>query len=96
MLGKKKELEIPVYLFMGFLEAGKTTFIQETLEEGKAFLGIQVGITKHFFDLRSLNHKYGAIALFHPLHRIRQRLGKQGIFRKELLFKDNGFLRTAV
>ena len=24
MLGKKKELEIPVYLFMGFLEAGKT------------------------------------------------------------------------
>lgn len=23
MLGKKKELEIPVYLFMGFLEAGK-------------------------------------------------------------------------
>ena len=33
MLGKKKELEIPVYLFMGFLEAGKTTFIQETLEE---------------------------------------------------------------
>jgi len=33
MLGKKKELEIPVYLFMGFLEAGKTTFIQETLED---------------------------------------------------------------
>ena len=35
MLGKKKELEIPVYLFMGFLEAGKTTFIQETLEEDR-------------------------------------------------------------
>ncbi len=33
MLNKKKDLEIPVYLFMGFLEAGKTTFIQETLEE---------------------------------------------------------------
>lgn len=33
MLGKKKDPEIPVYLFMGFLEAGKTTFIQETLEE---------------------------------------------------------------
>ena len=29
----KKELEIPVYLFMGFLESGKTTFIQDTLEE---------------------------------------------------------------
>ena len=33
MLSRKKKLEIPVYLFMGFLEAGKTTFIQETLEE---------------------------------------------------------------
>lgn len=29
----KKNMEIPVYLFMGFLESGKTTFIQETLEE---------------------------------------------------------------
>ena len=27
MLSRKKKLEIPVYLFMGFLEAGKTTFI---------------------------------------------------------------------
>ena len=25
--------EIPVYLFAGFLESGKTTFIQETLED---------------------------------------------------------------
>ena len=33
MLSRKNKLEIPVYLFMGFLEAGKTTFIQETLEE---------------------------------------------------------------
>ena len=32
MLGKKK-MEIPVYLFLGFLESGKTSFIQETLEE---------------------------------------------------------------
>ncbi len=29
----KKQREIPVYLFMGFLESGKTSFIQETLEE---------------------------------------------------------------
>lgn len=29
MLGKKKELEIPVYLFMGFLEAGKTTLFRK-------------------------------------------------------------------
>ena len=26
-------MEIPVYLFTGFLEAGKTTFIQKTLED---------------------------------------------------------------
>ena len=25
--------EIPVYLFLGFLDAGKTKFIQETLED---------------------------------------------------------------
>ena len=25
--------EIPVYLFTGFLDAGKTTFIQETMED---------------------------------------------------------------
>ena len=25
--------EIPVYLFLGFLESGKTTFIQETFED---------------------------------------------------------------
>ena len=25
--------EIPVYLFTGFLDAGKTSFIQETLED---------------------------------------------------------------
>lgn len=29
----KRQKEIPVYLFMGFLESGKTSFIQETLEE---------------------------------------------------------------
>lgn len=29
----KVNMEIPVYLFMGFLESGKTTFIQDTLEE---------------------------------------------------------------
>ncbi len=33
MIGKKSTMEIPVYLFLGFLEGGKTTFIQETLEE---------------------------------------------------------------
>ena len=26
-------MEIPVYLFTGFLEAGKTKYIQETLED---------------------------------------------------------------
>ncbi len=28
-----KEREVPVYLFLGFLESGKTTFIQETMED---------------------------------------------------------------
>ncbi len=33
MFGKKKE--IPVYIFTGFLESGKTRFIAETLKEGQ-------------------------------------------------------------
>ena len=33
MFGKKKE--IPIYLFTGFLESGKTQFIMETLKEGQ-------------------------------------------------------------
>lgn len=34
MIGKKKEpVEIPVYMFLGFLDSGKTTFIQETMED---------------------------------------------------------------
>lgn len=33
---KAKKVEIPVYMFIGFLEAGKTTFAQEALE-GKEF-----------------------------------------------------------
>ena len=28
-----KKIDVPVYLFTGFLEAGKTKFIQETLED---------------------------------------------------------------
>ena len=30
---KKLPVETPVYLFLGFLESGKTKFIQETLED---------------------------------------------------------------
>lgn len=33
MLGKKKELEIPVYLFMGFLEAGRHLYSRNTEED---------------------------------------------------------------
>ncbi len=33
------EQEIPVYLFLGFLEAGKSTFIQETLEDARMETG---------------------------------------------------------
>jgi len=28
-------MELPIYLFTGFLEAGKTKFIQETLEDAR-------------------------------------------------------------
>ncbi len=31
--GARKKKEIPVYLFTGFLDSGKTTFIQETMED---------------------------------------------------------------
>ena len=27
----RQEIEIPVYIFMGFLDSGKTTFVKETL-----------------------------------------------------------------
>ena len=30
---KNQQEPIPVYLFLGFLESGKTKFIQETLED---------------------------------------------------------------
>lgn len=33
MFGKKKE--VPVYVFTGFLESGKTTFVRETMKEGQ-------------------------------------------------------------
>ena len=33
MFGKKKE--IPIYVFTGFLESGKTSFIKETMKEGQ-------------------------------------------------------------
>ena len=33
MPGKQEQEMIPVYLFTGFLEAGKTKFIRETLED---------------------------------------------------------------
>ncbi len=36
---KKLPEETPVYLFMGFLESGKTKFIQETLEDKRFYAG---------------------------------------------------------
>ena len=32
-MAKKLPVETPVYLFVGFLESGKTKFIQETMED---------------------------------------------------------------
>ena len=36
-------LEIPVYLFTGFLGSGKTTFIQELLARGPWFCSLKKG-----------------------------------------------------
>ena len=33
MPAKNHPVDVPVYLFTGFLEGGKTRFIQETLED---------------------------------------------------------------
>ena len=33
MPAKNQPVDVPVYLFTGFLEGGKTRFIQETLED---------------------------------------------------------------
>ena len=33
MAKQPQQADVPVYLFTGFLEAGKTKFIQETLED---------------------------------------------------------------
>ena len=35
--------DIPVYLFTGFLESGKSTCFQEILEEGNFEDGLQIG-----------------------------------------------------
>ena len=35
--------EIPVYLFVGFLESGKTKFIQETFEDPNFDSGDKIG-----------------------------------------------------
>ena len=32
---KQAQQDVPVFLFTGFLEAGKTKFIQETLEDAR-------------------------------------------------------------
>ena len=40
MADKKQQApDVPVYLFTGFLEAGKTKFIQETLEDDRFHKG---------------------------------------------------------
>ena len=39
MAKNKLPTETPVYLFLGFLESGKTKFIQETLEDPRFSTG---------------------------------------------------------
>ena len=40
MMGRQVK-EIPVYVFMGFLESGKTTFVKETLLD-RSFTGFAI------------------------------------------------------
>ena len=55
--------EIPVYLFTGFLESGKTLFIQDTLEDkrfnaGERTLLIQCEEGEVEFDFSTFSGKY--------------------------------------
>ena len=38
-MAKKLPVETPVYMFLGFLESGKTKFIQETFEDPRFSAG---------------------------------------------------------
>ena len=48
-----KAVEIPVYLFTGFLEGGKTRFIRETLEDKK--FNVWVPFLERFIYLQREN-----------------------------------------
>ena len=45
--------EIPVYLFVGFLESGKTKFIQETFEDPNFNSGDKTRSEEHTSELQS-------------------------------------------
>lgn len=54
--------EIPVYLFLGFLESGKTSFLQETLEDPRFDSGERTLVLMCEEGEVELNPKYFAIA----------------------------------
>ncbi len=65
-------MEIPVYLFTGFLESGKTTFIQQTLQderfnkgENTIILLLEEGIEE--YDIEKMPHKNVFIESFENL-----------------------------
>ena len=58
--------EIPVYLFVGFLESGKTKFIQETFEDpnfdsGDKTLLLVCEEGEEEYNQKKFVHRYGSI-----------------------------------
>ena len=45
-------MELPVYLFTGFLESGKTKFIQETLEDSRFNAGERATLVMEIYYLK--------------------------------------------
>ncbi len=68
-------MEIPVYLFTGFLESGKTTFIQSTLEDerfnkGERTLILLLEEGAREYDVEKMPHKNVFIESFETLEEI--------------------------
>ena len=68
-------MEIPVYLFTGFLESGKTTFIQSTLEDERFNKGertlillLEEGVEE--YDVEKMPHKNVFVESFDTLEDI--------------------------
>ena len=65
--------------------------LQETLEESESLLGIQIGISQHFFNLWTFHNEGVRIILVH-FHCVGQILCDENILREEFLFKGHRLL----